>query len=75
MVKMYQQMREGVEWLTSNREMISESVNQWRLLFQLNSNRQMNLNINDSDPVYVFVRENDLARRNFSDLAGEVTQG
>lgn len=68
-------MREGVEWLTSNRDMISESVNQWQLLFQLDSNQQMDLNINDGDPLYVFVKENDLARLNFSDLAGEVTQG
>ena len=55
--------------------MISESVKQWQLLFQLNSNQQMDLNINDGDPLYVFVKENDLARLNFSDLAGEVTQG
>ena len=68
-------MRKGVEWLTSNRDMISESVKQWQLLFQLNSNQQMDLNINDGDPLYVFVKENDLARLNFSDLAGEVTQG
>ena len=75
LVKMYQGMREGVEWLTSNREMISDLVNQWRLLFQLDSNSEMNLNINDADPLYVFVRDDDLARRDFSDLAGEVTQG
>jgi uncharacterized protein YwqG len=75
LVKWYQGMREGVEWLTTNREMISDSVNQLRLLFQLNSNSQMNLNINSADPLYVFIREGDLARRDFSDLAGEVTQG
>lgn len=75
LVEQYQRMREGVEWLTSNRDMISESVNQWQLLFQLDSNQQMDLNINDGDPLYVFVKENDLARLNFSDLAGEVTQG
>jgi uncharacterized protein YwqG len=75
LVKTYQEIREGVEWLTSNREMISNAVKQWQLLFQLDSNLQMNLNINDADPLYVFVQEHDLARRCFSDLAGEVTQG
>lgn len=75
LVKMYQGMRAGVEWLTSNRETISELVDQWQLLFQLDSNSEMNLNINDADPLYVFIRQGDLARRDFTDLAGEVTQG
>ncbi len=35
----------------------------------------MNLTINDADPLYVFIRNEDLAKRDFSDLAGEVTQG
>tara|TARA_R100000306_G_scaffold62400_1_gene69513 strand:+ start:17919 stop:18911 length:993 start_codon:yes stop_codon:yes gene_type:complete len=75
LVKNYQGMREGVEWLTSNREMIADEVDQWRLLFQLQSNSQMNLNINDADPLYVFIKHTDLMNRNFSDIAGEVTQG
>lgn len=61
--------------MTSNREMISDLVDQWRLLFQLESNLQMNLNINDADLLYVFIRGGDLAGRNFLNLAGEVTQG
>jgi uncharacterized protein YwqG len=75
LVKMYRGMRDGVEWLTSNRGMISSLVDEWRLLFRLNSNSAMDLNINDGDPLYVFIRHEDLANRNFSNLAGEVTQG
>lgn len=75
LVKKYRGMRKGVEWLTSNRNMISDLVNQWQLLFQLNSNPRMKLNILDADPLYVFVRGDDLTSRSFSDLAGEVTQG
>jgi hypothetical protein len=75
LVRMYRGMRDGVEWLTSNREMISRLVDEWRLLFRLNSNSRMDLNINDADPLYVFIRHEDLANRNFSNLAGEVTQG
>jgi uncharacterized protein YwqG len=70
----YQGMRKGVEWLTSNRDRISGAVNQLRLLFRLDSNLQMNLNINDFDPLYVFITVPDLERRDFSNLAGEVTQ-
>lgn len=75
LVRMYRGMRKGVVWLTSNRDMISRHVDEWRLLFRLDSNREMNLNINDADPLYVFIRHEDLANKNFSNLAGEVTQG
>lgn len=74
MVNMYQSMRSDVEWLMSNRKQIAESVDQWKLLLRLESNPEMELLINDSDPLYVFVKEGDLARKCFSDLAGEVTQ-
>jgi uncharacterized protein YwqG len=75
LAKSYIDMRDGVVWLTSNREMIDDAVAQWRLLFQLDSNPAMNLNINDADPLYVFIRDEDLASRNFRNIAGEVTQG
>jgi uncharacterized protein YwqG len=75
LVSTYEKMRSGVMWLTSNRDLIAKSVDEWRLLFRIDSNRQMNLNINDADPLYVFIRHEDLANRNFSNLAGEITQG
>jgi len=75
LVKEYRGMREGVMWLTSHRELISRHVDEWRLLFRLNSNMAMNLNINDADPLYVFIRHEDFGNRNFSNLAGAVTQG
>jgi uncharacterized protein YwqG len=75
LVQMYQGMRDGVIWLTSNRDRIAHEVSQWRLLLRLDSNTEMNLNINDFDPLYVFVRQEALLRKDFSDLAGEVTQG
>ena len=75
LVEMYQGMRDDVVWLTSNRDMISGFVDEWRLLLRLDSNSSMDLNINDADPLYVFIRHEDLANRNFANLAGEVTQG
>ena len=75
LVKMYRDMRDGVIWLTSNREMIQSHVDEWRLLLRLDSNFEMDLNINDADPMYVFIRNEDLANRDFSNLACEVTQG
>ena len=71
----YVNMRDGVIWLTSNRELIQSLVDEWRLLFRLDSNFEMDLNINDADPMYVFIRNEDLANRDFSNLACEVTQG
>lgn len=73
--KEYEEMRGGVVWLQVNREMIKGLVDEWRLLFRLDSNHQMNMNINDADPLYVFIRNEDLASRDFSNLVGEVTQG
>jgi uncharacterized protein YwqG len=68
-------MREGVTWLVENRDMIARSVTEWRLLLRIDSNAQMDFWINDADPLYSFIRHEDLARRDFSDIAGEVTQG
>jgi hypothetical protein len=68
MVAEYRGMRNGVVWLTSNREMISSLVDEWRLLFRLDSNCEMDLSINDSDPLYVFIRHEDLANRNYPTL-------
>jgi hypothetical protein len=73
--KRFQEERDRVTWLIKNRDLISQGVAEWRLLFRIDSNREMNLNMMDGDPLYVFIRDEDLAQRNFSDLAGEVTQG
>jgi uncharacterized protein YwqG len=75
MVKNYERMRDGVEWLTSHRDEISRAVDDLQLLLQINSNEPMNLLINDCDPLYIFARRSDLKRGDFSQLAGEVTQG
>lgn len=71
----HEAMRPGVLWLTENSHAIAQGAAAWRLLLRLDSNLAMNLLINDADPLYVFIRHEDLARRDFSDLAGEVTQG
>jgi uncharacterized protein YwqG len=75
MVEMYQGMRDGVTWLVENRDMIAKGVAEWRLLLRIDSNVEMNLNMMDADPLYAFIRDKNLAERDFSDLAGEVTQG
>jgi uncharacterized protein YwqG len=75
MVQFYERMREGVIWLTTNGAAIQQAVDEWRLLLRIDSNFAMNLNINDADPLYVFIRHEDLANRNFWNLVGEVTQG
>lgn len=71
----YEQMRPGVVWLMQHREEVAAEAADWQLLLRLNSNDGMNLLINDSDPLYVFIRRGDLARAKFDDLSGEVTQG
>jgi len=68
-------MRPHVEWLVAHKDEVASGAAEWRLLLQIESNEDMNLLINDYDPLYVFVRDADLRREDFSDLAGEVTQG
>lgn len=68
-------MRGGVTWLVDNREMIARGTAEWRLLLRIDSNAEMDFWINDADPLYCFIRDADLARCDFSNLAGEVTQG
>jgi len=75
MYRDYQQMRPGVTWLDANRQKITQLVDEWQLLLRLKSNSALNLCINDSDPLYVFIRAEDLQAKQFGDLAGEVTQG
>ena len=70
-----EKMRPRVEWLMAHQAEITAGAAEWRLLLQVESNREMSLLINDADPIYVFVRHDDLSRGDFSDLAGEVTQG
>ncbi len=75
MVEFYERMREGVKWLVENRTEIAKDADEWQLLCRIDSNSDMNLWINDADPLYTFIRSSDLERRDFSDMAGEVTQG
>jgi hypothetical protein len=75
LVKKYEEMREGVTWLVGRRDMLSQLAAEWRLLFRVDSNGDMGLNMMDGDPLYIFVREESVAKRDFADLAGEVTQG
>ena len=75
LVERYEEMRPGVTWLTANQEAIAKSVAEWRLLCRIDSNSAMDFSILDSDPLYAFIRNPELARGDFSNLAGEVTQG
>lgn len=64
-----------VRWLLDHAQEIARGTTEWRLLLRLDSNGAMNLNINDSDPLFVFIHEADLAARRFDRLAGRVLQG
>ncbi|MFO0897383.1 MAG: DUF1963 domain-containing protein [Pirellulales bacterium] len=71
----YEEMRPEVTWLTDNALSIAAGAAEWRLLFRISSIYEVGLSMMDSDPLYVFIRDADLAAGNFSNLAGEVTQG
>lgn len=64
-----------VRWLLDNREAFEAGARRMRLLLMVDSNRPMNLWINDADPIYVFADAEALARGDVSRLEGAVTQG
>lgn len=64
-----------VRWLLDNRAAFDAGVAALRLLLRIESNRPMELWINDADPIYVFIDAARLAQGDLSELHGTVTQG
>jgi hypothetical protein len=63
-----------VRWMLDNREAIARETERWQVLLMVQSNKPMNFWINDADPIFVFIRTDDLAARNFSRLRVVATQ-
>ena len=57
------------------RPALAAGASDLRLLLQIRSNKAMNLWINDADPICLFIPSARLARGDFSELHGAVTQG
>lgn len=64
-----------VRWLMDNRATFDAGVETLRLLLRVESNRPMDLWINDADPIYVMVDSGRLADGELSELHATVTQG
>ena len=75
MADTYEQNRPSLEWLLKNAARIQAEHDRWQHLLRINSNSAMGFFINDADPLYVFIRSEDLRAKSFADLAAEVTQG
>jgi hypothetical protein len=65
---------ETVRWILANRERIAAEAARWQLLLKVESNHPMNLWVNDADPIFVFIRSDDLEVRDFSRLRAAATQ-
>lgn len=63
-----------VRWMLDNRQEIARETERWQVLMMVSSNKPMNFWINDADPIFVFIRNDDLAARNFSRLRVVATQ-
>lgn len=63
-----------VRWMLDNQEAIARETERWQVLLMVESNKPMNLWTNDADPIFVFIRTDDLAARNFSRLRVVATQ-
>lgn len=63
-----------VRWMLDNQEAIARETERWQVLLMVESNKPMNLWTNDADPIFVFIRTDDLAAGNFSRLRVVATQ-
>jgi hypothetical protein len=63
-----------VRWLLDHRAVFDTGVEALRLLVRIESNRAMDLWINDADPIYVLVDAERLAVGDLSELHATVTQ-
>lgn len=75
MAERYERSRPGVDWILQNAAAIRAEHDRWQHLLRINSNKSMDFWINDADPLYVFIRSDDIKAKRFDDLAAEVTQG
>lgn len=64
-----------VRWILANRDRIAAEAERWQVLLKVESNHPMNLWVNDADPVFVFIRTDDLKAGDFSRLRAVATQG
>ena len=71
---MYRRKRPDVLWLLEHAKEIAAEAARWSLLFRLDSNREMNLQINDADPLFVFAPTDDLRAGRFDRATGCVLQ-
>lgn len=66
---------DNVRWQLSHKAEIDAGVACWRSLLTIQSNKQMDLWINDADPAYTFIHADDLARADVSRVRVIATQG
>ena len=64
-----------VRYFLDNREAFFAGADALRLLLLIESNKAMDMWINDADPIFLFIPEANLAKGDFSVLLGAVTQG
>lgn len=67
--------RADLRWLLDNAPTIAAEAGRWRLLFRFETDFDVNLQINDADPIFGFIPSDNLAAANFTDAVGEVLQG
>jgi hypothetical protein len=66
---------DNVRWQLASKAEIDAGVARWRSLLTIQSNKPMDLWINDADPVYTFIQADDLARADVSRVCAIATQG
>lgn len=67
--------RDGqARWVHANLAELKAGERSWRLLLSVDSNEEMQLHVNDYDPLFFFLKDEALARRAFSEAAVRAEQ-
>lgn len=64
----------NVRWMLDHSDAISDGIEQWQSLLTIESNKGMDLWINDADALYFFIRADDLQRGDFTAIEAIATQ-
>jgi hypothetical protein len=65
---------DNVRWILANRSVIAAGIEQWCFLRSIESNKHMDLWINDADPILFFAPVDESGRMDLSRLRAQVTQ-
>ncbi|NVN91284.1 MAG: DUF1963 domain-containing protein [Desulfuromonadales bacterium] len=74
-IEYYRNVKESLAWYQHHKEQLQRSRHEWLQLLKIDSNRSVDLSIWYAGSFYILIREENLRRRDFSDIYVEIVAG